>query len=113
MSDYTPARLGMIFDLVEGLESVAVELAREMRKRRKSTPRSRGKTLRPGVDTPLWNALVSTAKPQLAKRGAKTMLARELALNPSRVTEFFVKQSAMPDAERTLELLLWLVRRRR
>ena len=67
----------MIFDLVEGLESVAVELAREMRKRRKSTPRSRGKTLRPGVDTPLWNALVSTAKQQLTKRGAKTMLARD------------------------------------
>ena len=99
--------------VADELESAATALAREMRKRLKSPPRSRGATLRPSVDTPLWNALVAAVRPLLNKHGEKVLLARELGLDPSRVTEFFVAQRAMPDAERTLELLIWLSRRRR
>lgn len=99
--------------LAEGLEMIAVALARELRKRKKAAPRSRGATLRPGVETPLWNALVACALPHLRAHGAKALLAHELDLDRSRMTEFFVKQRAMPDAERTLELLLWTARRSR
>jgi hypothetical protein len=40
------------------------------------------------------------------------LLARWLGLDASRVTEFFSKNSAMPDAERTLMLVQWLAMRR-
>jgi hypothetical protein len=97
---------------VEALEAVAVVLAREARKRLKPKPRSRGATLRPGLETPLWNALIAQVRPRLRKRGAKVLLARDLALAPARVSEF-VAGTAMPDAERALLLLLWLVRHSR
>ena len=70
----------------------------------------RGATLRPSHDTPLWNALVSLVGPRLRRRGARTLLARELGLHRARVGEYFKRTSAMPDAERTLRLLVWLSR---
>lgn len=99
--------------LAELLEMLAAEVAAQMRKRQKSVPRSRGATLRPGVDSPLWLALVREVEPLLKQRGAKALLARELGLHRSQVSKFFVARSAMPDAERALELLVWLVHRRR
>jgi len=75
--------------------------------------KARGGTLRPGAETPLWNALVEEVRPLLRKRGTRALLARELAVHRTRITEFFITQHAMPDAERTLELLLWLGRQRR
>ncbi len=113
MAGNSSIRLQAIFMMGEALEGTAVALAQQMRKQMKSEPRSRGATLRPSVDTPLWNALVAAVKPELAKHGRKALLARELDLDPARVTEFFVTGKAMPDAERTLELLLWLARQRR
>lgn len=98
---------------VRALETVAVTLAAFIRQRLKPAPRrGRGATLRPGADTPLWLTLCAAVRPRLRPYGAKARLARELALDPSRVSQFFVKQTAMPDAERTLELLLWLGRQR-
>jgi hypothetical protein len=70
----------------------------------------RGATLRPGPDTPLWLALAAQIQPRLQRRGARALLARELGLHRMRMTEYFFRRSAMPDAERTLELLLWLAR---
>ena len=97
--------------MAEMLDALAVELAAQLRKRLKSAPRPRGATLRPGVDTPLWLALANEVQPLLAKRGTKALLARELGLHRSQVSKYFVAKSAMPDAERTLQLLVWLSQR--
>lgn len=113
MTDRLPPSFQMIAELLEGLQRASVDLAREMRKRHKAAPRSRGCTLRPGIETPLWNALATAIAPTLGRRGAKSLLARELALHPSRVTQFFVTRKAMPDAERTLELLVWWAKQQR
>jgi transcriptional regulator with XRE-family HTH domain len=52
-------------------------------------------------------------EPLLAQRGSRALLARELGLHRSQVSKFFRRKSAMPDAERTLQLLVWLARQRR
>lgn len=113
MEPHTPSRLGHALNMIDGLEAAGVAIARIARRRLKPRPRpGRGATLRPGVDTPLWLALVAQIRPFLRVRGAKALLARELALDPSRVSQFFVKRTASPDAERTLQLLGWLGRQR-
>ena len=99
--------------LLEGLDQAAIEIARRGRRYwRARHRRRRGATLRPGIDTPHWLALAAAVRPHLRRRGNKALLARELGLDPSRITEFFVRRSAMPDAERTLLLLQWLSRGR-
>jgi hypothetical protein len=108
-----PPQLRTTDALVELLEQAAVALARHLCKSMRPAPRRRGATLHPGVETPLWLALREAVAPHLRTRGAKALLARELALDPARMTEFFVRSDAMPDAERTLELLAWLGRQRR
>jgi len=99
-----------LYAIAELLEMASRQLIQEHRKRATSRrPRVRcGATLRPGSDTPLWNALVAAVKPRLRKRGDRALLARELGLHRARVGEFFDQQSGMPDAERTLRLVLWL-----
>lgn len=64
--------------------------------------------MRPSSETPLWNAVISMVKPHLKHRGDRALLARELDVHRARVGEFFDRQTAMPDAERALQLLLWL-----
>ncbi len=100
-------------DLSYGLEAAGVAIARISRRHLKPKPRrGRGATIRPGVDTPLWLALVARVRPLLRTRGAKILLARELNLDPSRISQFFVTRTASPDAERTLLLLGWLGRQK-
>jgi hypothetical protein len=70
--------------------------------------RRRGGTLRPGPETPLWNALAATVRPHLRRYGAKSNLGRMLAVSPQRVHLYFKANSAMPDAEQVLQLLVWL-----
>ena len=70
----------------------------------------RGGTLRPSMETPLWNAVVTIVRPRLRRRGARALLARELGVHRARIGEYFGRQTAMPDAERTLRLLIWLSR---
>jgi hypothetical protein len=106
------ARLNQTLALAGMLEIPAVALARELRRHFRPPPRTRGATLRPGADTPLWTALVEAVRPHLRARGEKTRLARVLGLHPARLHEFFVARTAMPDAERTLFLLLWLQQKR-
>lgn len=108
-----PARLRSVDPLLELIETAAIAIARELRKRSKSRPIGRGATLRPGVDTPHWLALVELARPHLRKRGAKANLARELGLHRARISEFVESRRTMPDAERTLLLMLWLLKRSR
>jgi hypothetical protein len=104
-----------LFTFADALYELSREIARESRKRpeaRRGKAR-RGATLRPGDDTPLWNALVAMVQPTLRRRGAKAILARELGVHRSRVTGYFTRRSTMPDAERALRLLLWISRQSR
>lgn len=105
------SKLAQALRLLGLLEDSAVAIARLARRRVKPRPRPRrGATLRPGAETPLWLTLVAHVRPHLRGHGAKSRLARELGLDPSRISQFFVTRTASPDAERTLLLLLWLGR---
>ncbi|MEO0054119.1 MAG: hypothetical protein RLZZ50_66 [Verrucomicrobiota bacterium] len=99
-----------MFDFAAILEEAAREMAKEARKRaNERRPRTRrGATLRPGSDTPLWNALAEMGRPLVQRRGARAILARELGVHRARVGEYFDKRSAMPDAERALRLFVLL-----
>lgn len=68
----------------------------------------RGHTLKPGVDTPLWNELTEALRSKLTRRGDKVNLGRFLGLPRQRIDDFLRGHSALPDAERTLLLLQWL-----
>ena len=65
--------------------------------------------MRPGAETPLWNALVKEVRAELRRRGDKVRLGRLLGLPRQRVHDFLVGHGRMPDAERTLLLMEWLV----
>ena len=69
----------------------------------------RGATLRPGKETPLWNALRAQIRPHLVKYGDQANLGRILGLPRQRVNAFVTGGGQMPDAERTLQLLAWLM----
>ena len=91
----------------EAVSAAARVLDRVARQKLKPAPIPRGATLRPGVETPLWRALVIAIHPLLKRRGAQALLAQELGLHRGRITDYFVTHTAMPDAERTLLLLEW------
>jgi hypothetical protein len=101
-----------LFGFADAIAELAKELAQNARKQADARrPRiRRGATLRPGLDTPLWNAVVAMVHPVLQRRGAKASLARELGVHRARIGEYFDDRSAMPDAERALRLLVWLAR---
>jgi hypothetical protein len=91
--------------------------AREMARRRveafriESRPRGRlrgGRTLRPGKETPLWNELRRQLRPRLRRYGEQVNLGRLLGLPRQRINAFVTGGAEMPDAERTLQLLVWL-----
>lgn len=104
--------LGAVAELLHALGALAVEQAKKAAERRRVARRPRrGSTLRPGDDTPLWNAVVVRVRPHLAARGAKANLARVLEVPRQRVQDYFVNRSQMPDAERMLHVLLWLASR--
>jgi hypothetical protein len=112
MKNHSPSKLTGVVALAEIIEAIGRELEVAMHKRRQARrPRfKRGATLRPGDDTSLWNALVSLVSPRLRRRGARALLARELGVHRARIGEYFSRLSTMPDAERTLRLLVWLSR---
>lgn len=68
-----------------------------------------GRTLRPGPETPLWNELRAQLHPLLGQHGDQAMLARMLGLPRQRINDFVTGGGKMPDAERTLQLLAWLM----
>ncbi|HEX2101533.1 MAG TPA: hypothetical protein VHF69_12755 [Candidatus Synoicihabitans sp.] len=104
-----PHPLMPLANLLETLAALAVEHAARAAKRQTGLNRARrGATLRPGLETPLWNAVVDRVRLHLRRRGAKANLARLLAVPRQRVHDYFVGQSQMPDAERLIHLLLWL-----
>lgn len=92
-----------------------VELARASARRAQKTAEKkrrlqvrRWQALRPGSDTPLWNALAGAVRAQLKRRGEKSRLARLLGLSRQRLHLLIVAQTAYPDAERALLLQVWL-----
>ena len=64
--------------------------------------------LRPVPDTPLWNEIAGAVRRSFRRRGEKVRLARILGISRQRLHVLVVKPTACPDAERTLQLLLWL-----
>lgn len=72
----------------------------------------RGTILHPGPDTPLWNELAGAVQRTLRRRGEKAKLARILGIPRQRLHVALVTRTACPDAERTLQLLVWLHARR-
>ena len=68
-----------------------------------------GRTLRPGQQTPLWNALRAQLRPHLANYGTQVNLGRLLGLPRQRIHAYITRGDQMPDAERTLQLLTWLM----
>ena len=100
-------------DLSEGLVDAAREAALVARKAyKKRTRQSYGATLRPGLETPLWNELAAETRRLLRRYGEKANLARFLGLPRQRIHQFLMEKSAGPDAERTLLLLAWVHARR-
>lgn len=113
MSTPIHPRLQGVLEMTDLVGSAAVSLARIARRHFKPpAPRRRNATLRPGVDTPLWLALVAAIRPHLRRRGEKALLARVLGVHPARIHEFFISRKAAPDAERTLLLLQWVKAKR-
>ena len=104
-------RIESVALVAEGLLTLSQRLARVAARRAPPIRLARGATLRPGAATPLWNALVLAVRAHLRRRGEKSNLARELAVPPQRVHEYFVARTAAPDAERTLLVLHWLATR--
>lgn len=91
------------------LMDAAVESARRTAKSVYRAHRPRiGETLKPGVDTPMWNELCRAVESRLTKRGEQARLGRVLGLPRQRVHEIIRTRGHLPDAERALLLLAWL-----
>ena len=96
--------------LAEILADAAIAYLEDRRRAFRVERRSRqGATLRPGKDTPLWNAMVAEVRPHLRRYGTQVTLGRLLGLDRQTVHAYFIARTRMPDAERTLQLLTWLI----
>jgi hypothetical protein len=102
-----PARQAARLDFIA---KAAARMARDSRQVFRPAPQPKaGATLRPGRETPLWNALRKQLQPHLKQHGAQAGLARLLGLQRQQVNAFVTTGGRMPDAERTLQLLAWLM----
>jgi hypothetical protein len=109
-----PLKLPKQMELPAGLGEILAEAAvalLEQRRRafRATRPARKGATLRPGRETPLWNALVAEVRPQLRKYGTQVKLGCLLGLDRQTINAYFITRTRMPDAERALQLLTWLI----
>ena len=114
MPPHSVAALNRLVPLADGLVAAAnatAAVARKLQRDRRASLRYA--SLRPGPDTPLWNELAATTVKALGRRGEKAKLARLLGLSRQRLHMFLVAKTALPDAERTLQLLAWLQARQR
>lgn len=104
-------RLRVPLELSELLLTAATQIAQSTTKAFliPSRPCDAGQTLRPGEHTPLWNELRAQLRPLLKQRGQQAYLGRILGLPRQRVHAFLTRGDQMPDAERTLQLLAWLI----
>ncbi len=96
--------------LLGPLLDAAAEIVADRRKAFRLARRPHiGAALRPGRETPLWNALAAEVRPHLKRYGAQVNLGRLLGLPRQQVNAFFTRRTRMPDAERTLQLIAWLI----
>lgn len=103
--------LGFLADGLADAASAAGSAARRKYKAWQYVPR--GCIPRSGSQTPLWNELAAAVRRLLRRRGDKVRLARYLGISRQRLHVLLVARSAYPDAERALQLLVWLRARRR
>ncbi len=94
--------------LVEVARVLAAEAPKAFQIARRRVGRT-GRTLRPGENTPLWNELRRQLRPHLRRYGTQANLGRLLGLPRQRINGFVTGCGEMPDAERTLQLLAWLM----
>jgi hypothetical protein len=99
------AMLGLAGFLLESAGIATIEINEALRLQRR---RSRGRTLRPGSSTPLWNSLRSQLRPHLKRYGDQVNLGRIIGLPRQRINAYVTRGTEMPDAERTRQLLMWL-----
>ena len=105
-----PKQMELPAALAEVLAGAAIAFLEERRRAfRTARPPRKGATLRPGRDTPLWNALVAEVRPQLRKYGTQVNLGRLLGLDRQTIHAYFITRPRMPDAERAMQLLTWLI----
>jgi hypothetical protein len=105
-----PTALAIPATIAEALFSAAGTMIHEgIQKARKPKRRSVGATLRPGKSTPLWNTLVTQLKPYMEEHGAQANLARILGVQRQTINTWVTSKTRMPDAERTLLLISWLI----
>jgi len=101
------------YELARLIRLAAEEMAKQAPKAFQIEPRRRsrrgGATLRPGKETPLWNELRAQVRPHLQVYGQQVNLGRQLGLPRQRINAFVTGGGEMPDAERTLQLLAWLM----
>ncbi len=96
--------------LLGPLLDAAAEIVADRRKAFRAARRPRvGATLRPGRETPLWNALAAEIRPHLKPYGAQVRLGRVLGLPRQQINAFFTRRTRLPDAERALQLIAWLI----
>jgi hypothetical protein len=111
---HTPARLNTLYGLADGLFILGdAALLAATKAYKKHNRKSRGGTIRPGPDTPLWNELAAETRRLIRRHGEKANLGRFLGLPRQRIHQYLMEKSAGPDAERTLLLLVWVSARRR
>jgi len=108
------SELEPILDLLEAAaRAVAIAAVKHRRaQKRRANPR-RFNALLPGPDTPLWNMLVRECSIHLGRFGSKAALGRHLGVPRQRIHQMLVAKTACADAERTLQLLGWLLAQRR
>jgi hypothetical protein len=68
-----------------------------------------GLALKPGAETPLWNVLREQARRHLDSHGEQAKLARRLGLHRQAINAYFTQGTRLPDGERTLQILLWVL----
>ena len=106
-------RLRFVSDFSLLLFEAAFEMQRQLNKafrigHRKIGER-RGRRMRPGHETPLWNELRAQLRPYLRNYGEQAKLGRIIGLPRQRINDFVTGGGRMPDAERTLQLLALLM----
>ena len=107
-----PPGFDIPYNVAAAIQLAAIEIAKGTSKAFRVSRRESdgaGSTLRPGRETPLWNELREQLKPHLKKRGNQANLGRLLGLPRQRINSFVTGGGQMPDAERTLQLLAWLM----
>lgn len=104
-----PGAFVMTTDLMAAIGEAAAEMYKQRQKVFRITKGSRqGRTLRPGKETPLWNAMRKDLRALTVKHGEQAKLARLLGLDRQQINAFLKSGTRMPDAERTLQLLAWM-----